>query len=517
MNRPFLERFAVLTALMLSLLPVLGLAQDSEETEARDAVTLVASGLNNPRGFTWNADGELIVATAGAGGSNQMTSDSQEPVMAGDTAGAMLISDGCPVQISHGLPSTRGMSGHEQGPAAVAILDNVLYVLQDSAGPTSFNKDGFPNGVYAVEKDGSVRLVADISTWINENPTTFVPRDKTDLGEPFAMLAGKGELWVLESNSGQVLAITPDGKITRVADLSENHPVPTGFTLAPDGGVYVGFLTPAPYTDGSSRVVKVTAAGEVTEVWTGLTTVTGLAVGPDGTLYAAEMSTGNTDSPPFTRAGSGRVVKQTGPSSLEEVAVGIDYPIAMAFGPDGGLYIGFPAFGPDVVTGGIIRLDLDAITSPPVQVPANILDETRCADSVLATPGAMAAATPDSSMDTSGASDGDTPAATPPPAGNATPAPTAELSEKTLTGAVAVEIKNFTFIPADIKIPAGTTVTWTNHDVVAHTATASDPKGVFDSGNLNPGQSFSFKFDTPGTYHYICTYHPFMKGTITVE
>jgi plastocyanin len=63
----------------------------------------------------------------------------------------------------------------------------------------------------------------------------------------------------------------------------------------------------------------------------------------------------------------------------------------------------------------------------------------------------------------------------------------------------------------------GTVVTWTNSDVVAHTATATNPQGAFNSGNLNTGQSYSFTFDTAGTYDYFCSYHPFMKGTIIVE
>ena len=57
--------------------------------------------------------------------------------------------------------------------------------------------------------------------------------------------------------------------------------------------------------------------------------------------------------------------------------------------------------------------------------------------------------------------------------------------------------------------------TWTNDDAVPHTATASD--GSFDSGNLNPGQSFSLTFSTAGAYAYICQYHAGMTGTIVVQ
>jgi plastocyanin len=49
---------------------------------------------------------------------------------------------------------------------------------------------------------------------------------------------------------------------------------------------------------------------------------------------------------------------------------------------------------------------------------------------------------------------------------------------------------------------------------VAHTVT-SDPPGAFDSGPLQPGESFEYLFDTPGTYRYLCTLHPFVTGTET--
>jgi plastocyanin len=78
-----------------------------------------------------------------------------------------------------------------------------------------------------------------------------------------------------------------------------------------------------------------------------------------------------------------------------------------------------------------------------------------------------------------------------------------------------VTIKDYAFTPPTLTVPAGTIVTWTNDDAVPHTATAQD--GSFDSGNLNPGQSYSFTFPTPGTYPYVCQYHAGMQGTIVVQ
>jgi plastocyanin len=79
----------------------------------------------------------------------------------------------------------------------------------------------------------------------------------------------------------------------------------------------------------------------------------------------------------------------------------------------------------------------------------------------------------------------------------------------------AVQISNFAFSPPTLTIAVGDTVTWTNGDEAAHTATSME--GAFDSGNLDSGQAFSFTFTEPGAYAYRCDYHSGMQGTIVVE
>jgi plastocyanin len=85
---------------------------------------------------------------------------------------------------------------------------------------------------------------------------------------------------------------------------------------------------------------------------------------------------------------------------------------------------------------------------------------------------------------------------------------------------VQVQMINTTFDPKEITIKAGTKVTWTNNDSTGHTVTSGtrgNPSGLFDSGNVAPGQTFSFVFDTPGTYNYYCQYHQGMDGTVIVQ
>ena len=127
-------------------------------------------------------------------------------------------------------------------------------------------------------------------------------------------------------------------------------------------------------------------------------------------------------------------------------------------------------------------------------------DGTPAAASGTPCPAGAAMGTPDAS-----------PAAMPSPTVAASPA----ASPAAGTDACAVEIKDFAFNPATVEIPVGTTITWTNADSVAHTATALD--GAFNSENLNQGQSFSHTFDAAGSHDYVCVYHANMKGTIVVE
>src|SRR5579859_4357131 len=82
---------------------------------------------------------------------------------------------------------------------------------------------------------------------------------------------------------------------------------------------------------------------------------------------------------------------------------------------------------------------------------------------------------------------------------------------------VKVEIDNFTFKPNELTVRVGASVTWVNRDDVPHTATSKDATPAFDSKALDTDDSYSFKFTSPGVYHYYCKVHPHMTGTITVK
>jgi plastocyanin len=76
-----------------------------------------------------------------------------------------------------------------------------------------------------------------------------------------------------------------------------------------------------------------------------------------------------------------------------------------------------------------------------------------------------------------------------------------------------VDIRQFKFVPADIEIPAGGTVTFVNHDLAPHTATG----GFFDTGLLRQDERKEVTFPTAGVFPYYCKFHRHMTGRIVVR
>jgi plastocyanin len=103
--------------------------------------------------------------------------------------------------------------------------------------------------------------------------------------------------------------------------------------------------------------------------------------------------------------------------------------------------------------------------------------------------------------------DGTTSAAAEPP-GTTAAAGTPEGSGSSVT------ISDFTFFPGELTVPAGTEVTWTNNDGIAHSVVAED--GSFKSEPLDSGATFKATLSTPGTYAYLCGIHSSMRATVIV-
>jgi amicyanin len=80
---------------------------------------------------------------------------------------------------------------------------------------------------------------------------------------------------------------------------------------------------------------------------------------------------------------------------------------------------------------------------------------------------------------------------------------------------IAVQIDNFSFTPQEIRVKAGTTITWTNRDDIPHTVVSTEE--AFKSKALDTDDKFTTTLTKPGTYAYFCSIHPKMTGKIVVE
>lgn len=92
---------------------------------------------------------------------------------------------------------------------------------------------------------------------------------------------------------------------------------------------------------------------------------------------------------------------------------------------------------------------------------------------------------------------------------------TATAAQDAKTAPVEVKIDNFSFSPATITVPAGTTVRWTNRDDIPHTVVSDEQK--FQSKTLDTDDQYSYTFTKPGTYGYFCSVHPKMTGKVVVQ
>ena len=90
----------------------------------------------------------------------------------------------------------------------------------------------------------------------------------------------------------------------------------------------------------------------------------------------------------------------------------------------------------------------------------------------------------------------------------------ASANTQAATGTV-VKIDNFSFSPAELTVPVGTTVRWTNADDIPHTIVSDDK--IFKSKALDTDEQFTYTFTKPGTYGYFCGLHPKMTAKIVVQ
>ncbi len=325
-------------------------------------VTVVATGLDNPRGLKFGPDGYLYVAEGGTGGTLSTEGQCPQvvppvgPYTGGYTGRISRIDhDGNRTTVVDGLPSSQTsitLGNLVSGVGDVAFIGDTLYAVLSGAG-CSHGVADVPNGILRIDAGGTP-LIADLSAFQAQHPVAAPePDDFEPDGTWYSMVAVRGALYAVEPNHGEIDRITPDGTITRVVDVSAKfgHIVPTA--IAYDGNFYVGTL--GTFANGfQGHVIKVTPSGQSLDLLSGLTSIMGL-VATDGALYVLENVGG------FPAACAGRVLRVPKSGNLakaREIASGMMLPTSLTMGPDGNLYASNHGFGFPAGGGEVLRIDL---------------------------------------------------------------------------------------------------------------------------------------------------------------
>jgi hypothetical protein len=330
-------------------------------------VTVVASGLNSPRGLAFGPGGALYVAEGGTGGTASTKGMCTQvippigPYTGGFTASISKISgQGTRTAVASGLPSSKTAPpmSNVSGVADVAFgPGSTLFALIAGAG-CSHGLQGTSNEIVRVHGDGSISTVANLSAFLAAHPVKNP--DKADFepdGTWYSFVTAGRDFYAVEPNHQELDKITGDGHISRVIDFSRFFPGntdwrgPTAMTSR-GGSLYIGTLTGFPVKVGAAEVFKVNPrTGQFSVFASDLSTVLGLAFGRDGALYVLEMSVKNGGPAPAT----GEVVRIKG-SHRTLIASGLNFPTGMAFGPDGNLYVSVNGLGAPPGAGQVVRI-----------------------------------------------------------------------------------------------------------------------------------------------------------------
>lgn len=312
--------------------------------------TVVASGLDGPRGLKFGPDGNLYVAEAGTGGSNTTVGVcSQVPAPYGPYGGgstariSMIRPDGTRTTVVDHLPSTHTAPPFDtasDGVADVAFIDDDLYALVSGGGCSHGNPDT-PASVIKVDRaTGTWTQVANLSEWIMTHPSAISDPADFEPDETFySMIALRKKLYVVGPNHGQVIEIGRDGQIRQLIDISasQGHIVPTAITFH-KGKFQVGNLGTFESAAGTSKVLDISRDGRILNSTAGFTAIVGLSYHHDR-LYVLQMTTPLGSLLTGEIAGTGKIVRLDPSGSVEDVVVGLTVPTAMTFDPVGNLYI----------------------------------------------------------------------------------------------------------------------------------------------------------------------------------
>ena len=334
---------------------------------ADSSVTVVASGLNNPRGIAIAPNGRIFVAEAGSGGAGPCIADPEGGEACLGASGAIArVWPGGVRRVVTGLPSLAAADGSGAiGPHKLSFLGRGnLYVTIGFGGSpddrATLGTGGARLGtiVRAVVGNGKVRKVEDLVAYeAANNPDQGDPGSEVD-SNPYGILATPHGVFTTDAGGNDLLFTNRRGRTSTVAVLHaamvEAPPflglppgtqipmqaVPTGVARGADGALYVSQLTGFPFPVGGSSIWRVVPGQDPTVFADGFTNVVDIASDRHGNLYVVEIAKDGLlagfDSGDFT----GRLVK-VAPDGTQTTLLEspLFAPGGVAVGRDGAVYV----------------------------------------------------------------------------------------------------------------------------------------------------------------------------------
>jgi hypothetical protein len=335
-----IARWGLNSTLALTLtITVIGVICAASNAQAQQ-VSVLATGLDAPRGLTFGPDGNLYVAEAGRGGPQTpcVVVPIVGPYHGGPTSRvSMITASGQRVTVVDGLPSGMHSLGDTIGAAVVAFHGSKLFVLSSGGGCSHANPQSPPALVRADLNTGTFDVIADLGAFMAAHPVLHPNLDDFEPeGTLYSMVVHNGHFYAVEPNHGQIIRINPGGRAEQFVDVSatQGHAVPTAIVFH-DDAFYVGTLSTFPIIPGSARVLKFSERGELLAVLGPFTTVTGLTFDAQGRMYVLQLS----DAPGFPTPGAGDIVRVDTSGAMETFLTGLTGPTAIVYGPDGALYV----------------------------------------------------------------------------------------------------------------------------------------------------------------------------------